>query len=238
VSTSTALLSVRDLVVAYGSIEAVHGASLDVAQGEIVTLIGANGAGKSTVLKAILGLQPARSGAITFCGRDLTRARPDEIVTAGIALVPEGRGILRDMTVLENLELGAYHRTDDLRPMLGELYREFPILGERRQQRAGLLSGGQQQMLAIGRALMAAPRLVMLDEPSLGLAPIVVQQLFATLTQLNARGHTILLAEQNARRALEIAHRGYVFDNGRVVFEGATKHLLADDSIRRAYLGG
>jgi branched-chain amino acid transport system ATP-binding protein len=238
VRTSATLLEVRELIVAYGNIQAVHGVSLRVAPGEIVTLIGANGAGKSTVLKAILGLQPARSGVVVFRDRDLTRARPEDIVTAGIALVPEGRGILKEMTVLENLELGAYHRTDDIAPTLEQVFTQFPILGERKKQRAGLLSGGQQQMLAIGRALMAAPRLIMLDEPSLGLAPLVVKQLFATLAQVNVGGHTILLAEQNARRALEIGHRGYVFDKGRVVREGATSELLADNMVRHAYLGG
>lgn len=223
---------------AYGSIPAVHGVSLRVAPGEVVTLLGANGAGKSTVLKAILGVQPARAGSVVFRRRDVTRARPDQIVAAGMALVPEGRGILREMTVLENLELGAYHRRDDPGETLEQVLEQFPILRERRQQRAGLLSGGQQQMLAIGRALMADPTLIMLDEPSLGLAPLVVQQLFTSLVHVNARGPSILLAEQNARKALQIAHRGYIFDKGRIVREGPAAALLADEAVRRAYLGG
>lgn len=236
--TESKLLEVEGLVVHYGQIPAVTGIDLTVRPGEIVTLLGANGAGKSTTLKSILGIQPAQQGRISFRGRDITRRPTDKIVASGLALVPEGRGIIAEMSVEDNLELGAYHRTDDLGPALEKVFTWFPILKERKDQTGGTLSGGQQQMLAIGRAMMAGPDLIMMDEPSLGLAPIVVKELFQSIGRLREEGQAILLSEQNAKLALNISDRGYVFEKGRCVISGPSQELIADDGVRKAYLGG
>jgi branched-chain amino acid transport system ATP-binding protein len=232
------ILEVEDLAVSYGRIQAVSGVSLRVGPGEIVTLIGANGAGKSTVLKGILGVQRACQGTVRFKGRDITRTATDRIVALGVAIVPEGRGIVAQMTVLENLELGAFHRRDRIEADLENVFQWFPVLAERKDQQAGTLSGGQQQMLALGRAMMARPDLIMMDEPSLGLAPIVVNALFENIAQLNRQGQTILLVEQNARKALQLAHRGYVFERGQVVLSGSSQELTGNEEVRKAYLGG
>jgi branched-chain amino acid transport system ATP-binding protein len=232
------LLEVKGLTVHYGNILALEGVDLEVQRGEIVTLIGANGAGKSTFLKAILGVQRASQGTIRFRGDDITRTPTDKIVASGIAIVPEGRGVIAEMSVIENLELGAYHRTDEIGSSLKTIFDRFPILQERKHQHAGTLSGGQQQMLAICRAMMAKPSLIMMDEPSLGLAPILVKTLFETISQLREEGQTILLAEQNARMALRIADRGYVFKKGRVVLSGTEKDLTDNEEVQQAYLGG
>jgi branched-chain amino acid transport system ATP-binding protein len=232
------LLEVKDLTVHYGNILAVDGIALGVRKGEIVTLIGANGAGKSTVLKGILGIQRASRGTISFMGREISRAATDKIVASGIAIVPEGRGIVAEMTILENLELGAFHRKDEIKSTLKMVFEKFPILAERQNQYGGTLSGGQQQMLAIARAMMAKPVLIMMDEPSLGLAPIVVKSLFEDISQLREEGQTILLAEQNAKMALKMADRGYVFEKGQVVLNGSKQDLVDNEKVRQAYLGG
>ncbi|MFB5084442.1 ABC transporter ATP-binding protein [Symbiobacterium thermophilum] len=233
------MLEVRDLRVAYGNIEALHGISLTVAEGEIVTLIGANGAGKSTTLRAVSGLVRARSGQILFEGHDITRIPAHRIVALGIGHVPEGRKIFTDMTVQENLELGAY--IADLRRFREDLeavFERFPRLRERRRQSAATLSGGEQQMLALGRALMLRPRLLLLDEPSMGLSPRLVEEIFAIIVALNRAGTTVLLVEQNAAMALSIAHRAYVLETGRVVLEGPAKELRNHPAVKEAYLGG
>ncbi len=236
---SAPLLEIRGLEVAYGAIPAVKGIDLDVRAGEIVTIIGANGAGKTTTLNAISGLLPPRAGTIVFEGRSLVGRRPDEIVRAGVVQVPEGRAILTRLTVAENLRLGAYTRTDretalsDLEATLGR----FPVLRERAGQHAGTLSGGEQQMLAIGRALMARPRLLLLDEPSTGLAPLVVTEIFALVSRIREEGTAVLLVEQNARQALRIADRAYVLETGRVVMAGPAAELADSPDVRRAYLG-
>ncbi len=237
--TQSPLLSVRDLVVAYGGITAVDGVSLEVYAGEIVTLIGANGAGKSTLLRAISGLVPAVAGTVSFEGRDLGRVPAHQIVELGIAHVPEGRGIVANLTVLENLRLATWTRHDRaaLPGDYERVYKLFPRLGERRHQLAGSLSGGEQQMLAVGRALMTRGSLMLLDEPSMGLAPRLVRDIFATLRRINAAGTTILLVEQNARQALKIAHRGYVLETGRIVLAGSAEELAADPRVAEAYLG-
>jgi branched-chain amino acid transport system ATP-binding protein len=232
------LLDVKGLVVLYGQIPAVTGIDLRIGPGEIVTLLGSNGAGKSTTLKSILGIQPAKEGRVIFKGRDITRRPTDRIVGSGLALVPEGRGIIAEMSVLDNLELGAYHRTGDLAPAMEKVFQWFPMLKERKNQTAGTLSGGQQQMLAIARAMIAAPDLIMMDEPSLGLAPIVVKELFRSIGRLRDEGQAILLSEQNAKLALNISDRGYVFEKGRCVISGSSRELIANDSVRQAYLGG
>ena len=226
------------LTVAYGSIVALQDVSLRVGTGEMVALIGANGAGKSTLLKAVLGLQRARHGSVHFKGNDITKMPVHRIVSSGISLVPEGRGIVMELTVIENLELGAYHRKGGVFESLDQVFEQFPILRERAQQRAGLLSGGQQQMLAIGRAMMGDPALIMMDEPSLGLAPVLVTQLFQTLSEMRKGAHTILLAEQNARKALAIADRGYVFERGRIFLEGTCEALMKNERVQDAYMGG
>jgi branched-chain amino acid transport system ATP-binding protein len=235
---SLPLLEIQDLRVSYGSIVAVRDISLKVQKGDILSLIGANGAGKSTVLKTILGLQRPDQGSIRFEGRDITTAAVDRIVSFGIVLVPEGRGVLMEMSVMDNLELGAFHCKGSFRDSLEKVFVLFPILKERQHQKAGLLSGGQQQMLAIGRALMAEPTLIMMDEPSLGLAPIIVDQVFKTISEIKKEGHTILLAEQNARKALQVADQGYAFEKGRIVLEGTSQDLRENDMVRRIYLGG
>ena len=232
------LLEVTDLVVAYGSIEALKGISFTVDEGEVVTLIGSNGAGKTTTLRTISGLLRPREGTVSVGGRPIHRLPPHEIVRLGVAHAPEGRRIFPRMTVLENLEMGAYARRDgDLAPDIARAFELFPILEERRSQPGGTLSGGEQQMLAIGRALMARPRMLMLDEPSLGLAPLMVKRIFDTISEINGTGTTILLVEQNAQQALARAHRGYVIETGRIVLADRADALLGNEEVRKAYLG-
>jgi branched-chain amino acid transport system ATP-binding protein len=233
------LLSVRGLEVSYGTIKALHGIDLEVHKGEIVTLIGANGAGKTTTLRTISGLLKPRAGHVMFHGADITGVKPHVIVSRGISHVPEGRGIFANLTVHDNLELGGYLRKDKIRDEEFErVYSLFPVLKERIKQNAGTLSGGEQQMLAISRALMAKPVLLLLDEPSLGLAPQMVQTIFRVIREINAEGTTILLVEQNAHMALVTAHRGYVMETGEITASDETKALLASDRIKKAYLGG
>ncbi len=232
------LLEVEGLVAGYGGIVAVKGIDFEVGAGEIVTLIGSNGAGKSTTLRAISGLIRARSGRIRFRDDAIERRKPHEIVALGISQVPEGRGIFARLTVADNLHMGAYQRRDrEIGADLEEALKTFPRLRERMNQPAGTLSGGEQQMLAIGRALMARPQLLLLDEPSMGLSPIMVETIFATITQIRERGATILLVEQNAALALEIADRAYVIESGLIALQGTGAALSNDDSVRRAYLG-
>ena len=234
-----AMLAVNDIHVYYGSIHAVKGVSLEVNEGEIVTLIGANGAGKSTVLNTISGLLHPRGGSVTFMGQDLKGVPPHKLVARGMAQVPEGRRIFLQMTVEENLEMGAYTQSKaSIDGSIEDVYRRFPRLQERRKQIAGTLSGGEQQMLAMGRALMSHPRLLMLDEPSMGLAPILVEQIFEIIQRLHQKGTTILLVEQNAQMALSVADRGYVLETGRITLTGPGKELLADEAVKKAYLGG
>jgi len=234
-----ALLRVEDVHTYYGSIEALKGVSLEVHEGEIVTLIGANGAGKSTTLRSINGLNHPRRGSIHFRGRDITRDPPHDIVRRGISQSPEGRKLFPRMSVLENLEMGAFQRSDrsELRGDLDRVYSLFPRLAERKQQRAGTLSGGEQQMVAIGRALMARPGLLLLDEPSMGLAPIFVERVFETIVEINNQGTTILLVEQNAMMALDIANRGYVLETGTVALADDAKALRRNEQVRKSYLG-
>ena len=234
-----AMLAVNDIHVYYGSIHAVKGVSLEVNEGEIVTLIGANGAGKSTVLNTISGLLHPRGGSVTFTGQDLKGVPPHKLVARGMAQVPEGRRIFLQMTVEENLEMGAYTQSKaSIDGSIEDVYRRFPRLQERRKQIAGTLSGGEQQMLAMGRALMSHPRLLMLDEPSMGLAPILVEQIFDIIRELHAAGTTILLVEQNAQAALSVADRAYVLETGRISLSGTGAELMASDKVREAYLGG
>ena len=234
-----AMLAVNDIHVYYGSIHAVKGVSLEVNEGEIVTLIGANGAGKSTVLNTISGLLHPRGGSVTFMGQDLEGVPPHKLVARGMAQVPEGRRIFLQMTVEENLEMGAYTQSKaSIDGSIEDVYRRFPRLQERRKQIAGTLSGGEQQMLAMGRALMSHPRLLMLDEPSMGLAPILVEQIFDIIRELHAAGTTILLVEQNAQAALSVADRAYVLETGRISLSGTGAELMASDKVREAYLGG
>jgi branched-chain amino acid transport system ATP-binding protein len=232
------LLQITGLRVNYGAITAVRSVSLEVGEGEVVALIGPNGAGKSTVMKAIIGLSRASAGRIAFMGKDVTRMGSDKIVPLGISYVPEGSGVLPLMSVLENLWLGAIHYRGDPRARLEEVLQRFPLLRERKDQQAGTLSGGERQVLAIARALMSAPKLLMLDEPSLGLAPKTVSKVFTIIRELKAAGHTILLSEQNARQALQHADRAYVFQTGEVVLEGPGQELLNDPEVHRTYLGG
>jgi branched-chain amino acid transport system ATP-binding protein len=234
-----ALLSIQDLHVAYGNILALQGISLEVREGEIVTLIGANGAGKSTLLRAISGIVPIRSGRITFRGADLGAIPAHRIVEMGVAHVPEGRGIFANLTVLENLKLSTWSRKDrkNLRQDYQRVFDLFPRLAERQAQLAGTLSGGEQQMLAVGRALMTRGRLVLLDEPSMGLAPVLVREIFQTVREINAAGTTILLVEQNARQALKLAHRGYVLETGLLTVAGTAEELMHDPAVKDAYLG-
>ena len=233
------LLEIDDITLAYGRIQALHGISVEVNEGEIVALVGANGAGKTTTMRAVSGLRPIASGAIRFDGRDITKMRADKRVALGICQAPEGRGIFPGMTVLENLEMGAYIRRDTaaIRHDLKRVYGLFPRLEERRRQTSGTLSGGEQQMLAVGRALMSRPKLLLLDEPSMGLAPILIQQIFTIISQINQPGTTILLVEQNAQQALSHAHRAYVLETGRIVKSGTGAELLGDPSVKDAYLG-
>jgi branched-chain amino acid transport system ATP-binding protein len=232
------LLEVRGLAVAYGGIKALHGIDLRVEEGEIVALLGSNGAGKTTTLRAISGLIRPAAGEIAFDGAPLRGVRADTIARRGLRHVPEGRRVFARMTVRENLELGAFRtRTGNVRSLLDEVFETFPRLRERIDQTAGTLSGGEQQMLAIGRALMGSPRLLMLDEPSLGLSPLLVQTIFGVISTIHQRGTTVLLVEQNARQALRIASRAYVLENGRVAREGRAADLLDDASVIAAYLG-
>ncbi|WP_342616151.1 ABC transporter ATP-binding protein [Rhodoferax sp. GW822-FHT02A01] len=233
-------LRVTDMAVAYGHIEAVKGISMELQQGEITALVGANGAGKSTTMLAISGLLRPKRGTVEFEGEDITRLSPDQIVQRGVVQVPEGRAILSTMTVLENLQLGAYTRKDKsgIASTLEEVFHLLPRLKDRSAQYAGNLSGGEQQMLAIGRALMAKPKLLLLDEPSMGLAPILVQEIFHTLVKINQAGLSLLLVEQNVRQALKIARHGFVIETGKIVLSDTGANLLADPKVEEAYLGG
>jgi branched-chain amino acid transport system ATP-binding protein len=233
------MLELKDIHTYYGNIRAVHGISIEVNASEKVCMIGANGAGKSTTLMTISGVYAPVQGSIHFEGKDITTTSAEQRVALGISQVPEGRLIFPEMTVLENLELGAYSRTDKqgIRDDLDRIFQSFPVLQERRRQRGGSLSGGEQQMLAIGRALMSQPRLLLLDEPSLGLAPLIVKQIFEIIQQINNDGTTIFLVEQNAQLALQTTDRGYVMETGEISMEGASADLLADERVRQAYLG-
>ncbi len=235
--TNDTLLSIKDLQVHYGGIEAVKGISFDVSEGEIVTLIGANGAGKSSVLRSIAGLVKPSGGSITFCGDNITGRDSTVIVKRGITLVPEGRKIFPNLTVLENLKIGAYMRSDDISEDIQWVYDLFPRLRERSWQAGGTLSGGEQQMLAVGRALMARPKLIMMDEPSLGLAPLVVRDIFEIIRQINRQGVSILLIEQNANMALKVADSAYVMETGCITLSGAGRELLNNEAVKKAYLG-
>jgi branched-chain amino acid transport system ATP-binding protein len=232
------LLELDDLHVHYGKIEAIRGISVEVDEGEIVTLIGANGAGKSTTLKTISGLRSVSQGEIRFNGQVITRMPGYKRVLAGIGQAPEGRGIFPGMTVVENLNMGAYARKGDSSKELAEVYDLFPRLAERKRQAGGTLSGGEQQMLAIGRALMSKPKVLLLDEPSMGLAPLLVNQIFSIIEEINRRGTTILLVEQNAQQALRVAHRAYVIETGQIVKTAPAADLLTDPEVKAAYLGG
>ncbi len=234
---SNNILEIKDLVVSYGGIEAVKGITMDVPKGEIVTLIGANGAGKSTTLKTIAGIVKPQSAEILFNGQNITGLSPDNIVKAGITLVPEGRRVFPNLTVKENLRIGAYLRKDSLESDFEYVYSLFPRLKEREWQLAGTLSGGEQQMLAVGRALMARPSLIMMDEPSLGLAPLVVKSIFDIIKEINKNGITVLLIEQNANMALQAAHTAYVLETGKITMSGKGSELIQDERIKEAYLG-
>ncbi len=235
----TTLLEIEDVSLLYGRIKALHGISLTVNEGEIVALIGANGAGKSTTMRAVSGIRPIASGRIVFNGEDISKLRADLRVRRGLCQAPEGRGIFPGMTVMENLDMGAYTRRDraEVAKDLAKVLDLFPRLAERRKQVGGTLSGGEQQMLAVGRALMSRPKLLLLDEPSMGLAPMLIQQIFSIITEINQQGTTILLVEQNAQQALARAHRAYVLETGRIVKEGTGADLLHDPSVKEAYLG-
>ncbi|MFD6754365.1 MULTISPECIES: ABC transporter ATP-binding protein [Micromonospora] len=235
----TTLLEIEDVSLLYGRIKALHGISLTVNEGEIVALIGANGAGKSTTMRAISGIRPIASGRIVFNGEDISKLRADLRVRRGLCQAPEGRGIFPGMTVMENLDMGAYTRRDraEVAKDLAKVLELFPRLAERRKQVGGTLSGGEQQMLAVGRALMSRPKLLLLDEPSMGLAPMLIQQIFSIITEINQQGTTILLVEQNAQQALARAHRAYVLETGRIVKEGTGADLLHDPAVKEAYLG-
>ncbi|HEY0621102.1 MAG TPA: ABC transporter ATP-binding protein [Kribbella sp.] len=232
------LLEIEDIHVHYGKIGALKGVSIQVDEGEIVTLIGANGAGKTTTLKTISGLRPLTSGRIAFEGQDISKVPGHVRVRRGIGQSPEGRGIFPGMTVQENLFMGSYARKDNPAKELAEVYELFPRLSERKDQVGGTMSGGEQQMLAIGRALMTKPKVLLLDEPSMGLAPLLVAQIFSIIKEINDRGTTVLLVEQNARQALQVAHRAYVLETGQVVKSAPAHELLDDPSVRAAYLGG
>jgi len=234
------MLEVRDLNVHFGGIHALKGVSLEVADGEVVTLIGANGAGKTTTLRTVSGLVRPSAGSVLVDGRDITRTSPKERVRLGLSQVPEGRRVFPAMSVLENLELGAYMRRDraGIAADLTTVFERFPVLAERRRQDAGTLSGGEQQMLAMGRALMSRPRILLLDEPSMGLAPLLVQEIFDIIAGINESGTTILLVEQNANMALQVADRAYVMETGRIVTSGTAAELSDTEDIKRAYLGG
>ena len=233
------MLKVNDINVYYGAIHAIKNISFEVNDGEIVTLIGANGAGKTTTLQTISGLLHTRTGSIEFMGKNIVGMPPHKVVAHGLAQVPEGRRVFLQMTVEENLEMGAFTRPNsEIEGGIADVYERFPRLKERRRQIAGTLSGGEQQMLAMGRALMSKPKLLMLDEPSMGLAPILVEQIFDIIQELNKAGVTVLLVEQNAQMALSIAHRGYVLETGKIVATGTGAELLEDEAVKKAYLGG
>lgn len=233
------MLKINNLAVSYGMIQAVHGVSFDVKPGEIVTLIGANGAGKTTILRTISGLIRPKSGQILFESQDVTKTPPQKIVAAGLSQVPEGRHVFSGLSVMENLEMGAYLRKDDgLKADYEQVFEKFPVLKERRNQDAATLSGGEQQMLAMGRALMSKPKLLLLDEPSMGLAPIFIKEIFSIIQEINAQGTTVLLIEQNAKMALSVAHRGYVLETGKIVLSGTGAELLDSEEVKKAYLGG
>ena len=233
------ILNVNNIAVFYGSIRAIKGISFTVNAGEVVTLIGANGAGKTTTLNTIAGLLHPKSGSVSFMGENLASVSPHSIVSRGLALVPEGRRIFLQMTVEENLEMGAYtQKKEAVKPLLEQVYEQFPRLKERRRQIGGTLSGGEQQMLAMGRALMSSPKLLMLDEPSMGLAPILVEQIFEIIRTLHRNGTTILLVEQNAQMALSIADRGYVLETGKITLSGTGVELANSENVKKAYLGG
>lgn len=232
------MLKVHDINVYYGSIHAIKGVSFEVHQGEVVTLIGANGAGKSTILQTVSGLLRSKTGSVEFLGENLGNVPPHKIVAKGLAHVPEGRRVFLQMTVEENLEMGAFTRAgSEIADSIADVYQRFPRLEERRKQIAGTLSGGEQQMLAMGRALMSKPQLLMLDEPSMGLAPLLVEQIFDIIKELHKAGTTILLVEQNAQMALSVADRGYVLETGKIVTTGTGAELLNDDAVKKAYLG-
>lgn len=234
-----AMLEIKDLEVYYGMIQAIQGVSFEVNEGEVIALIGANGAGKTTILHTITGLIPARNGKVIFEGQDITKMPGHKIVTKGIAHVPEGRRVFAQLTVLENLKLGAYTRKDknEIEESLEMIYKRFPRLKERRNQLAGTLSGGEQQMLAMGRALMSKPRIILMDEPSMGLSPIFVNEIFDIIKEVSAAGTTVLLVEQNAKKALSIADRAYVLETGKITLSGDADVLMNDDSVKKAYLG-
>jgi ABC-type branched-subunit amino acid transport system ATPase component len=234
------LLSAEEVVAGYGKMEILHGVTLEVRAGEMVSVIGPNGAGKSTAFKTIVGLLHPRSGRVLFDGRDITGLRPDQVLRLGLAYVPQGRIVFPQMTVLENLEMGAYIESDKgkVREALERVYSLFPILAERRSQKAGTMSGGEQQMVAIARALMTTPRLILLDEPSLGLSPKFVTLIFEKLVEMKRNGYTMMVVEQNAAKALSVADRGYVLELGQNRFEGTGSSLLADPEVKRLYLGG
>ena len=234
-----ALLEIKDLEVNYGVIKAIKGVSFDVNEGEIIALIGANGAGKTTILHTITGLIQAKKGSIVFDGKELTKTPPHKIVSMGMAHVPEGRRIFQQLSVLENLKLGAYTRKDksEIASTLKMVYERFPRLEERKNQVAGTLSGGEQQMLAMGRALMSKPRIILMDEPSMGLSPLLVSEIFDIIEVINESGTTVLLVEQNAKKALSIADRAYVLETGKITLSGDAKDLINDESVKKAYLG-
>lgn len=234
-----ALLEIKDLEVNYGVIKAIKGVSFDVNEGEIIALIGANGAGKTTILHTITGLIQAKKGSIVFDGKELTKTPPHKIVSMGMAHVPEGRRIFQQLSVLENLKLGAYTRKDksEIASTLKMVYERFPRLEERKNQVAGTLSGGEQQMVAMGRALMSKPRIILMDEPSMGLSPLLVSEIFDIIKVINESGTTVLLVEQNAKKALSIADRAYVLETGKITLSGDAKDLINDESVKKAYLG-
>ncbi|MBQ0028314.1 MAG: ABC transporter ATP-binding protein [Lachnospiraceae bacterium] len=234
-----AMLEVKDLEVSYGMIKAIKGVSFEVNEGEVISLIGANGAGKTTILHAVSGLLSKDSGSVTFMGQDITATPAHSIVYLGMAHVPEGRRVFAQLSVLENLKLGAYTRKDknELEETLAMVYKRFPRLEERKNQMAGTLSGGEQQMLAMGRALMSHPKLILMDEPSMGLSPIFVEEIFSIIRDISASGTTVLLVEQNAKKALSIADRAYVLETGNVTLSGDAKELTNDESVKKAYLG-
>ncbi len=234
-----AMLTIKDLEVYYGVIQAIKGVSFEVNQGEVIALIGANGAGKTTILHTITGLISPKKGSVMFEGNELTKMPAHKIVSLGMAHVPEGRRVFADLSVYENLRMGAYTRKDkgEIEESLEKVYDCFPRLKERRNQMAGTLSGGEQQMLAMGRALMSKPKILLMDEPSMGLSPIMVNEIFSIIQEVSNSGTTVLLVEQNAKKALAIADRGYVLETGRIVLEGKASDLLNDDSIKKAYLG-
>ncbi|WP_077611889.1 ABC transporter ATP-binding protein [Clostridium sp. Marseille-P2415] len=231
------MLEVKNLAVSYGAIEAIHNVSMEVHHGEIVSLIGANGAGKTTILRTISGLKKADDGEIRFDGTDLRKTEPSRIITLKLAHVPEGRHIFPQMTVEENLEMGAFTDGKDMEASMDDVFERFTRLKERRRQLAGTLSGGEQQMLAVGRALMAKPRMILMDEPSMGLSPLLVKEIFSIIREVNKKGITILLVEQNARMALSISNRAYVMETGKITIQGDAGELLKDARVKKAYLG-